>query len=378
MRILGVIGNDLSSLERTGQLSRVTDFYWPYYAKAFDQIYVFSPLPRALVAESNPKVTIIPPKITLSSRSSQWLSPWLYPELRKCSVLRIMHMSAAIPAILCKLLFGIPFLATYGFDYARFVWFGRRPKIVLGLKWAYTSLVVKLGIRLADLIVITSPEASDDLKRLGRISKIAHIPNGVDTAFFKPNIKQFRSEPTVRYLFVGRLEKQKNLFMLIDSLAAVQKELPLLLTLVGEGSLREEILCRAQKVGLPIRLLGVISHKNLVTVMNEHDVFVLPSLEEGHPKSLLEAMSCGMACVGTNVRGIAPLIRHAKTGLLADLSVESLARQLAWVGSNVQLRAQLGRTGRAFISEHFDIDMLLQKETGCILSLVPIDKVGHG
>ena len=72
---------------------------------------------------------------------------------------------------------------------------------------------------------------------------------------------------------------------------------------VGSGSQKEELVKLAVKLGVNLKVTDQIPNEKLPETYRQADIFVLPSLAEGHPKALLEAMSCGLACMASNIPG---------------------------------------------------------------------------
>ena len=89
----------------------------------------------------------------------------------------------------------------------------------------------------------------------------------------------------------------------------------------------------AQQITLPVHALGYVNgEQNLAQVYNAADVFVLPSLEDNLPNTLMEALACGVPCVAFNVGGIPEMIDHRKNGYVAEArNTDDLAQGLAWV-----------------------------------------------
>jgi glycosyltransferase involved in cell wall biosynthesis len=369
MKTLGIIGNNLRNLERTGQLGRFTEYYWKYYAKEFDRIYVFSERCESRVPSYGGKCIVVEPRSKVPDIVYQLFLPFVHKEFRQCDLIRVMHMTGSLPAVIGRILWRIPFVATYGYDYGSFVWMGRRSKALLFLKYLYIKSVVALGMRLADEVIATAPEAFQDISRRGGKEKISYIPNGVDTSEFTGADGKREASKVMRCVFVGRFERQKNLFLLIDTLALL-KDVSVSAALIGDGSLREALHEYATKKGVDVAFEGVRIHNELPALLRRYQVFVLPSVEEGHPKALLEAMSCGLACVGSNVRGINTLVRDGKTGLLCELTPEAFAAALRRLYGETELRQRLGREARTFIQENFDLKSLLEKEASHLGAIV--------
>jgi len=171
-------------------------------------------------------------------------------------------------------------------------------------------------------------------------------------------------------LFVGRLEKQKNLSALIQAMAQVQAHIPARLKLIGKGSLESDLRKQAARLGVEVEFAGMVPHEHLPEELNAADVFVLPSFIEGHPKTLIEAMSCGRPCVVSNCPGNRALVRHEDTGLMFDAhDVPGLAWQLLRVLSDQELAERLGRAARERAVREWDLNRLIEREVELLKSL---------
>lgn len=189
-------------------------------------------------------------------------------------------------------------------------------------------------------------------------SKVAVIPNFVDTDIFTPR-EDITCEPGL-VAFVGRIAPQKNLPNLIEALSGVANAR---LRIIGDGPDREMVLSLAEKHGVPVEFIGRVAHHNIPALLAECEIFVLPSLYEGLPKALLEAMSAGMPVLATRVQGSESVIRHGETGWLTDdVSPESLRRGLKKLLRDSDLRARLGEAAREFVLDHFSMESVLARE----------------
>lgn len=123
--------------------------------------------------------------------------------------------------------------------------------------------------------------------------KVAVIPNFVDTDLFRPT-----GGPKIRnsVITIGRLDVVKRLDLLIMACARIED---CHLTIVGEGPERKRLQNLSQKMGVRVEMPGSLPHSGLPELLCRHQVFALTSLREGHPKALIEAMACGLACVGS-------------------------------------------------------------------------------
>jgi glycosyltransferase involved in cell wall biosynthesis len=131
---------------------------------------------------------------------------------------------------------------------------------------------------------------------------------------------------------------------------------------VGDGPQRAELEAAAAKGQARVSLLGNLPHTELPALLNGCDLFILPSLYEGHPKVLIEAMSCGLPAIGTRVPGIQELIQDGETGLLCDTSPEGIRGAIRELLGDRELRTRLGRAAREYVLEHFSLDKILELE----------------
>jgi len=168
------------------------------------------------------------------------------------------------------------------------------------------------------------------------------MPNWIDIDVFCP---RFFDKYDSRILYVGRLSNQKNLFMLFSALSGTQ----ITLDIVGGGYLERELRLLSQDLCINVNFLGRRSNKELPEIYNRYPVFVLCSKYEGNPKSLLEAMSCGCAVIGTNVNGIKEIIFDKNNGVLVEESSHELRDGIAQLLSDIKLRSFLGVNARKSI-----------------------------
>ena len=170
--------------------------------------------------------------------------------------------------------------------------------------------------------------------------EVTNIPNAIDTRVFRPtDRKQARRqlglpEEGKVILFVSQrvTDERKGLRYLTEAVAMLAEQHPELrqtATVVILGGHAEEV---ESQLALPSKSLGYVNdEQTLVSVYNAADVFVLPSLEDNLPNTIMEAMACGVPCVGFNVGGIPEMIDHEKTGYVAEpRNSADLARGLAW------------------------------------------------
>ena len=157
--------------------------------------------------------------------------------------------------------------------------------------------------------------------------RVASIPNAIDTQRFCPGDKaearlQLGLPSDKRLiLFVSQrvTDERKGMSYFVDAiekLAAAHPEMKESAGIVVLGGHAEDV---ADQLALPVYPLGYVSDpKKIVSVYNSVDIFVLPSLEDNLPNTIMEAMACGVPCVGFRTGGIPEMIDHRKNGYVAD------------------------------------------------------------
>ena len=142
--------------------------------------------------------------------------------------------------------------------------------------------------------------------------------------------------------------------------------------MVGKCCYDNNILKLITEYGLDVTLRGTVPNFELSRILNQARLFILPSYYEGHPKALLEAMSCGLPCIGTDVTGIREDIDHLVTGYLCKTDFESIAEALDVLISDEILQAKLGRNARNYILENYSLDKIIQQELDVIKEVLAI------
>jgi glycosyltransferase involved in cell wall biosynthesis len=203
--------------------------------------------------------------------------------------------------------------------------------------------------------------------------EVTVIPNGVDPENFKPLprntalaeslrlINRGKLENTIRVIgFAGELREKKGLRPLLRAYAQVNKINPATLLIVGDVRAGEDKQFledfKLSHPNVQIILTGFVSHKDLPAYYSLMDIFVHPSLRDGLPNALLEAMACERAVIGTSVGGISDAVIDCKSGrLVSTNNAEELANAIEGLLTNESLRKDLGRASRQTILGMFTL-----------------------
>jgi glycosyltransferase involved in cell wall biosynthesis len=226
---------------------------------------------------------------------------------------------------------------------------GRLGRLLFG---AYKRFVIGGVIRDASAVLaLTKDDESTLVARFGvEPSRVSVIRNGVDGSFSYSGVRALHSKP--RLLFVGRLAVQKNLGLLLRALDGVSDRFDT--TLVGRGELEAELRAMAHDLGLQnVRFYGAAQGAELRQLYRDADIFVLPSLLEGMPLVLLEAMKMGLPIVATDVPGTRDLVVSGKNGLLVPLDDPlALRRALMDVAGNSERYRDMSEMSRAMAGRY--------------------------
>jgi glycosyltransferase involved in cell wall biosynthesis len=163
---------------------------------------------------------------------------------------------------------------------------------------------------------------------------------------------------------IARLTEQKGHRFLFEALAATPELTTVHLLVIGGGDLQQVLVERARDLGLSARVHFLGPRRDLGDLLGAMDVFVMPSLWEGLPLSLVLAMGAGVPAVATAVAGIPEVIDHDRTGLLVPPGdTPALGAALGRLFTGEAYRARIGRAGRDSVLPRFGIDKYVDSVT---------------
>ncbi|MFA5125789.1 MAG: glycosyltransferase family 4 protein [archaeon] len=157
------------------------------------------------------------------------------------------------------------------------------------------------------------------------------IYNGIDTNEFKPAKKKKSS--TIRLISTGRLIKRKGYGYLIKALSGLEG---FSLSLIGDGDEKENLKELAKEMKVKVNFKGTLIHKKIVKELQQADIFVLPSLNEGMSNSILEAMATGLPIITTDVGGSKELIKE-NGFIIQKANIKELKEALLKYKNNLKL-----------------------------------------
>jgi glycosyltransferase involved in cell wall biosynthesis len=234
----------------------------------------------------------------------------------------------------------------------------------------YLPTIGKWVFRTADAIICYTEIERDQVVNLGvSPNKIHVIHNGIDTSVFLPS-NSLSSQKQI--LWIGRFTPGKGVEYLLKGFQAFSRKFPdYTLMMIGRGPLKEDFIKMIWEMGLEdkIVLREFIPNKELPSTYQDSALFALPSLVEGVPRTILEAMACGKPVVCTAlpqlvdiVSGCGMLIPTGDAGAVADA--------LSALVSDPALARGLGQSARAKVASRYSWDDTVTKTLDLYASLV--------
>lgn len=238
-------------------------------------------------------------------------------------------------------------------------------------KLRYT-VAERLLSTLAWRVVGVSENTTENLHRYVRIprQKLLTIPNGIEARLFEAPVDRLAVRASLgipsdaELLILGaRLEPQKGMSFLLRAVAQLAATRPRVhLVLAGEGSLRESLGAEARALGIEARVHFVGVRLDMPALLRAAEIFVLPSLWEGLPMIVLEALAASCPIVASAVGGVPSAVKDGRTGVLVPPSdVDALARALHRLLDSPATREVLARQGRALFDEAFSAQAMTRR-----------------
>ena len=282
-------------------------------------------------------------------------------EILNAQVVKTNQMNGAVTALGAARLWRKPLIARCGYmwslNLARSIGY-ESPESV------YARKVESKVFSQSSVNVLTTQEMVDDVKeRILDPSDCVVIPNFVDINRFKPD-NAIRKDTDV--LFVGRIIKEKNLVSLTKSFKGTKYTLKI----IGDGDKSDLFDNDAHELGDRVNWVKYVEHALIANYMNQARIFVLPSLYEGHPKALLEAMASGMAVIGADSPGINNVIIHGETGWLCGTRPENFRQSINELLNKPELMSRLGENARQFVRANYSLSAIGRTEAELIRRVV--------
>ena len=177
----------------------------------------------------------------------------------------------------------------------------------------HLNKVLKWALSEVDAAIAVSHTNKENLALRARIdpSRIYVIPNAVDTTKFTPDPSLKENNGKINIVVVCRMNFRKGVDLLVDIIPEVIRKYPNVNFIIGGDGPKLDLLKQLREkynLGDRMELLGRVEHKHVRNVFCRGDIFLNTSLTEAFCIAILEAASCGLLCVSTNVGGICELL----------------------------------------------------------------------
>ena len=222
--------------------------------------------------------------------------------------------------------------------------------------------LVKYSLEKSDAVTAVSSFLQEKTRQgFGADLEIQSIPNFVDTALYTRSAsdaleRKLRCGDEWILMHVSNFRPVKRVQDCIRILAEVRKKLPARLVFVGDGPERSEAERLTRELGVEEHVTFLGKQSALPEILSVADIFLLPSQQESFGLSALEAMSCSVPVIATNIGGIPEVVKHDETGFIAELGdVQRMAKYCVELLSNPKKLAAFRANARRRAVENFDI-----------------------
>ena len=233
-------------------------------------------------------------------------------------------------------------------------------------EWALSKFAYK--------VVGCSDHTSQQLIKYEKISpkKVVTIPNGIDGSRFKINIDReakrtelgIRSQGAILGIAV-RISEQKGITFMLNAMRAILRKHPeTTLVIAGDGELKSSLEEEARALGIAESVIFCGPRKDIPELLQLFDVYVLPSVWEGLPMIILEAMAAGCPIVASDVGGVSSAVKHDETGLLVPAGdIDNLSAAVIRLLDDTSLRETFAKRATDRFETYFSADSMTAKYT---------------
>lgn len=196
--------------------------------------------------------------------------------------------------------------------------------------------MIEYGINESDAVTAVSKDLANQTCEMLKISRdIEVVYNFInEEEYFRRDLFHIKEQYNIKkdekvFIHISNFRKVKRIEDVVKTFDLIQSQLGAKLLLVGDGPERPYIYNLVQKLNLNDKVLFLGKQKNISDLLSISDIKLLFSEKESFGLVLLEAMACGVPCIGTKVGGIPEVIEHGKTGYLVDLGDHQSAAKYA-------------------------------------------------
>jgi N-acetyl-alpha-D-glucosaminyl L-malate synthase BshA len=225
--------------------------------------------------------------------------------------------------------------------------------------------ITKFSIEESDGITCVSNYLRDTTRKTFKVNKeMKVIYNFIDTKRYKRTVKKnkkldFVGKDDKVIIHISNFRPLKNIDHIIKVFNLVSREIKSKLLLVGDGPDIYRMRNIVSRLKLEDKVLFLGIQENIIPLLNMSDLYMLPSKSEGFGLSALEALSCEVPVIGTDVGGLKEVVEHGKSGFIFDPEdIDSMTKAAVKILSDNDIRLKMGREARKR-SELFDVNIIV-------------------
>jgi glycosyltransferase involved in cell wall biosynthesis len=225
------------------------------------------------------------------------------------------------------------------------------------LKKFFYWVLSYISYKCADHVILTTHSMMSFVHKEFKIplDGMVIIPNYVDIDRYSPGRV---CKKNGKLVFVGRISYAKNITLLLDSVKNSGYEIDM----IGDGEDLSEMQKYAKKINVKANFIGRLTGNKISNIIPSYEIFISTSRYEGHPKALIEAMSCGLPCICTDVRGNNDVINDNINGILCKEDASIISSKISTLMLNNSLKKDIGRMARKDIVEYYNLKNIVSSE----------------
>ncbi|KLN58946.1 hypothetical protein WH96_20180 [Kiloniella spongiae] len=354
-------GGSLKNWEQSGILDRELAIYRQHAKVGWEiDLISFGNSPdEAKIAERYPYFSVHYNNFGIHPRLYSWGLPFIHSKiLADSDVYKTNQTYGAHVAHRCSMVWKKPVVVRQGYGH-----FENRSK-----EKGVNSRVAKQAfryerssLRRASVSIFTTEELAESSIARHNLNpaKVCIIPNYLIPEIWTPAHDFYGRGEKFKVIYFGRLSEEKNLTSLIDA----ARNLPVEIHLIGEGSLRDKLEYQSREAGVFCQFSDQMSQEELRNSLAQANAFVLPSLYEGHPKALIEALAYGIPVLAVNSPGIYQVVGDKDFSVNVDPTIVGIRGGLETLLSLSEKQlAEMGRKGRAWAMNQFSVNSIAASE----------------
>ena len=253
------------------------------------------------------------------------------------------------------------------------------------LRWLYRCflpVISRFSLTSADMLRAESVSTMDKMRKFAPQKPYAIFPRVHLELFLDLNVKHVAKDAdTFTVLYVGELIKLKGVNHLLAALQRVYHEYShVSLTIIGDGDCRTELGDMAEEMGIAdcVEFTGFLKPEKVKEHMLKSDVLVLPSMTEGLPRVIIEAMAVGLPIIATDVGSVRELVRDGENGFLVQpMDIDALTKAFLNLAGDRERAKKMGLNSQRLIQKAGDLYTMEGYARRYIDTLYKVYQINH-